>query len=217
MTNPTPWRVDTAAGGSQIIDDAEAVVSSGDASQQATFEAIAIANSQTTVPAVHPPIGSWCQYGGDTPPEGYIFADGGDYSRVTYQYLFTVYREKYGAGDGITTFGVPNLADRFLKGKGPSSSLGDVGGSSTLAHSGAAVADHSINLVHSGAAVAAHTTALVDDNRDGTQRTMVLGATHSVTQASAHVVTLVHGVTQPADHTGVEPEYFVCNYIIRCW
>ena len=42
-------------------------------------------------------------------PEGYLLANGRILSRTEYSELFAVLNESYGAGDGSTTFGIPNL------------------------------------------------------------------------------------------------------------
>jgi len=55
------------------------------------------------------PTGTLAPYGGTTAPTGYIFADGSVVSRSTYSALFAVFSTNYGAGDGSTTFGLPDL------------------------------------------------------------------------------------------------------------
>ena len=49
-------------------------------------------------------------------PEGYLLCNGGTVSRSTYPALFAKIGVTYGAGDGITTFNLPNLTDRFIQG-----------------------------------------------------------------------------------------------------
>lgn len=49
-------------------------------------------------------------------PTGYLDCDGSAVSRTTYSELFAVYAEKYGAGDGSTTFNLPNYSGEFLRG-----------------------------------------------------------------------------------------------------
>lgn len=44
-----------------------------------------------------------------TPPTGWLLCDGTLVSRVTYANLFAVIGESFGAGDGLTTFGLPDL------------------------------------------------------------------------------------------------------------
>ena len=62
------------------------------------------------------PTGSVIPFAGETPPEGFLLCNGQEVSRITYARLFNVIKEKFGVGDGITTFNVPNLIDRFIEG-----------------------------------------------------------------------------------------------------
>ena len=49
-------------------------------------------------------------------PEGYLLCNGGTVSRSTYPALFAKIGVTYGAGNGTTTFNLPNLTDRFIQG-----------------------------------------------------------------------------------------------------
>lgn len=62
------------------------------------------------------PTGSVIPFAGETPPEGFLLCNGQEVSRVTYARLFNVIKEKFGAGDGVTTFNVPNLVEKFIEG-----------------------------------------------------------------------------------------------------
>lgn len=62
------------------------------------------------------PVGSFIDFGADNPPEGYLVRNGAAVSRTTYAALFAVIGTKYGAGDGSTTFNLPNSIDRFSQG-----------------------------------------------------------------------------------------------------
>jgi microcystin-dependent protein len=57
--------------------------------------------------------------GGSTAPSGWALCDGTAYSRTTYAATFARIGTTYGAGDGSTTFNVPDLRNRFVAGKGP--------------------------------------------------------------------------------------------------
>lgn len=62
------------------------------------------------------PPGTIIPYAGDGAPAGYIQCLGGTISRTTHAALFSVIGVKWGQGDGSTTFRVPDLAGRFLRG-----------------------------------------------------------------------------------------------------
>ena len=51
-----------------------------------------------------------------TPPGGYLKADGAEVGRETYPDLFAAIGTSFGAGDGETTFNLPDLIDRFAEG-----------------------------------------------------------------------------------------------------
>ena len=55
-------------------------------------------------------------FAGNSIPSGFLLCDGSKVSRTTYKKLFYVIGTTYGAGDGSTTFTLPNLIDRFLEG-----------------------------------------------------------------------------------------------------
>jgi microcystin-dependent protein len=70
------------------------------------------------------PIGVILPYGGPTAPAGgWLFPFGQLLNRTTYALLFAVYGTIHGAGDGVTTFGVPDLRGVVPAGKA------DMGGS----------------------------------------------------------------------------------------
>lgn len=52
-------------------------------------------------------------YAGASAPTGWLLCDGSAVSRTTYSALFGLIGTNYGAGDGSTTFNVPNLKGRF--------------------------------------------------------------------------------------------------------
>ncbi|MEG1824353.1 MAG: phage tail protein [Cloacibacillus sp.] len=52
-------------------------------------------------------------FAADTAPEGWLPMNGAVISRSTYSKLFAAIGTKYGAGDGSTSFGLPNTEDRF--------------------------------------------------------------------------------------------------------
>ena len=73
------------------------------------------------------PTGSIIAFAGNALPAGYLLCDGSKVSRTTYKKLFDVIGTTYGAGDGTTTFTLPNLIDRFLEGSSAAGSYRDAG------------------------------------------------------------------------------------------
>lgn len=84
------------------------------------------------------PIGSGMDFFGTTAPEKYMFADGRALSRTEYAELFKVIGTYYGAGDGKTTFNIPDKRKRYTAmysfGSEHFGELGAVVGSYTHAH-----------------------------------------------------------------------------------
>lgn len=64
------------------------------------------------------PTGSMLEYGGSSAPSGWLLADGSAVSRSTFSNLFAIISTVYGAGDGSTTFNVPDTRSRIGVGKG---------------------------------------------------------------------------------------------------
>ena len=63
------------------------------------------------------PAGLVAPYAGSSAPAGYLLCDGTAVSRTTYATLFAVVSTTYGAGDGSTTFNIPDLKGRVIAGK----------------------------------------------------------------------------------------------------
>ena len=83
------------------------------------------------------PAGVITQYGGSSAPTGWLLCQGQAISRTNslYTRLFTAISTTYGAGDGTTTFNVPNLQGRIPVGRDSTQTefdaLAETGGSKT--------------------------------------------------------------------------------------
>ena len=64
------------------------------------------------------PAGVVWDFAGATPPTGWLICDGRVVSRSTYAALFGVIGTTFGAGDGSTTFNLPNASGRVIGGAG---------------------------------------------------------------------------------------------------
>ena len=62
--------------------------------------------------------GSIVAYAGSSTPSGYLACDGAAVSRTTYADLFAAIGTTWGAGNGSSTFNVPDLRAMFLRGTG---------------------------------------------------------------------------------------------------
>lgn len=69
-------------------------------------------------------------------PSGFLECNGAAVSRSTYSDLFSAIGTTYGAGDGSSTFTLPDLQDNVAIGKSGTKALASTGGANTVASSG---------------------------------------------------------------------------------
>jgi microcystin-dependent protein len=130
----------------------------------------------------------------NTPPDGWLLCDGRTVSRTTYARLFNVVGSTYGAGDGSTTFSLPDMQGRVLVGKSSETefrALGQEGGKKTLT-----IAD-----------MPAHTHTIANSEDQGGGLYTLAGET-----ASGIVTTSSEG---SGDVGGNLQPYVTLNYIIK--
>lgn len=139
------------------------------------------------------PTGASLPFCGTSAPSGYLLCDGSAVSRATYAALFAVIGETYGAGNGTTTFNVPDMRDRFPLGKGTTfSTLAATGGSATK----------NIQHTHTGTTGSASGSVV---NVDGSS---------SPTSGTGHTHTFTTDQGGSATQDVMNP-YLVINYIIK--
>jgi len=88
-------------------------------------------------------------------PTGFLECNGAAVSRSTYSALFAIVGTTYGAGDGSSTFTLPNLADNVPVGKSNNKALASTGGANTVAATGN-VGGSTANATLSTAQLASH-------------------------------------------------------------
>ena len=155
----------------------------------ATTAAAALTNLGAAPASAGVPTGAIEMFAGATAPANWLLCNGAAVSRTTYSALFAVIGTTYGAGDGSTTFNLPNLSDRFPVGRGTThATLGGTGGSTSYTPAGSV----SVTGV-SG-------TVSVSGTNASTTSTGTVGDTALTTaQLPAHN----HGVTDPGHAHGV--------------
>src|SRR5690606_11476130 len=99
--------IDSGSDSNLLISDISSPVGEWD-------ESVGGGGSGTPAPS---PAGVLSAYAGDTAPFGWLLADGSEVSRTTYSKLFAAISDTYGAGDGSTTFNLPDLRGRIPIGK----------------------------------------------------------------------------------------------------
>src|SRR5690606_38194219 len=149
--------------------------------------------------------------GGTSAPSGWLLCDGAAVSRNTYARLFSVLGTTYGAGDGNSTFNLPDLRQRFPLGKaasGTGSTLGATGGAIDHTHSGPSHT-HSMTHTHqvdppntstTSNGSHSHNVSLFDSNVPTTGGS---SSSHSVSQAgTSSSGSHTHNVNIPAFTSG---------------
>jgi len=137
------------------------------------------------------PSGAVMYFARNTPPTGWLKANGALVSRVTYAALFTAIGTTFGVGDGSTTFGLPDMRGEFVRGwdDGRTVDNGRVFGSAQLG--GVESHTHTFSATSAGRS-AAHTHAV-----SGTTAAETTEHTHSFSDASS----VTGGVSANHTHT----------------
>ena len=73
------------------------------------------------------PTGVVQAFAGSTTPRGWLLCDGSAVSRTNYAALYAVIGTTYGAGNGSTTFNLPNLVDKFVEGSATAGTVKSAG------------------------------------------------------------------------------------------
>ncbi len=98
---------------------------------------IDVSGGSPSVTAV--PTGGILAYGAASAPTGFLLCDGSLVSRATFSALFAIVGIAYGAGDGMTTFAVPDMRGRYPMGvaaSGTGNTLGATFGAIDHTHTG---------------------------------------------------------------------------------
>lgn len=190
-------------------------------------------------PEYYAPVGAGFEFYGDTPPDGYLFADGSAVSRTEYAALFAILGTKYGGGNGSTTFNLPDRRGRVGVGRNSETFnvLGKKGGtethqlitnelpahnhvftgaSATTSSSGGHAHTPSVNTNFMTYETGQLTLHQVVPTASGGMKTAATAATSS-NGAHTHTLTAKGNIGNTGNskaHNNLQP-YLVCNYIIK--
>lgn len=103
-------------------------------------ETLRATDLNTNFRMVAPP-GTVVAYGGTTAPQGWLLCDGSAVSRSTYADLFAAIGTNFGSGDGSSTFHVPDLRGRFVRGRDGGAGRDPNSGSRTAMNGGGNTGD----------------------------------------------------------------------------
>lgn len=151
------------------------------------------------------PVGTIIPYAGTTIPSNYMKCEGQALSRIEYDILFSAIGTTYGAGDGTTTFNLPNLKGRVLVGQDTDDTdfdtLGEKGGEKT----------HTLTIDE----MPSHNhrqTYYLEKLTLGSSDSAIMSGGGGATAGNSNQYTTNAGGDQP--HNNLQP-YIVLNYIIK--
>ena len=162
------------------------------------------------------PIGAGCDYFGTKAREGFLFADGSAISRTEYSELFKIIGTTYGAGDGSTTFNLPDKRERVSVMMKEGSTNGTDG--ATLDTLGAKGGEFKHKQTIDELATHNHTQVAHNHGVSIVSASNVWGPNYS--NGISHKEKTVNA-TPKINNTGggqamnIMQPYIVCNYIIR--
>lgn len=175
--------------------------------------------TQTT--AANTPTGALLAYAGAAAPSGWLLCAGQEVSRSTYSALFAIIGTTYGAGNGSTTFNVPDLRGRVAAGKDDmggssaarlnsmaSTSLGAVGGNQSHTLAVAELPAHTHLTVGTTSGTLSDTTAIRETASYSSNNNYDLAGSSSWSKG----LTSATGSNSP--HNNVQPT-IIMNYIIK--
>jgi microcystin-dependent protein len=119
----TPAKLNTTAAPTVVVADNEVTTSKilDGAVTTAKVADGAITQAKLNGSVVLVPAGAVMPFAMNSAPTGWLAADGSNVSRTTYAALFAAISTAYGAGDGSTTFALPDLRGYFVRGSGTNS------------------------------------------------------------------------------------------------
>ena len=175
------------------------------------------------IDAALPVTGAVQLYAGSSAPSGWLICNGQAVSRITYAALYAVIGTTYGAGDGSTTFNVPNLVNRTVRG---SNSLGKTGGADTVTLTTANMPAHShgvgtLTTNNTGA----HTHSIITGTRVGGSNAYTnvlrdastIGSANIINSNGAHTHTISGSTASVGSGSAVTitNPYVMLHYIIK--
>jgi len=178
-----------------------------DGAGQLSFTALGAANTFVS--------GMLMPYAGATAPTGWLLCYGQAVNRTTYADLFAVVGTTYGAGDGSTTFDLPDLRGRVVAGKD------DMGGTSANRLTSSANGDLNGDGLGNSGGSQTHTLALTELPNSYYWNSNALAASnrldnHANSNYTARLPDFNNNTTQGGGgaHNNVQPT-FILTYIIK--
>ena len=156
-------------------------------------------------------------------PSGFLECAGAAVSRSTYSALFAIVGTTYGAGDGSTTFNLPDLQDNTPVGKSGTKALASTGGANTVSSTGN-VGGSTANTALSVNQLASHTHQLYNPGGNPQSNVAIANLQYNANPGSAlNPTNAGNGVSHShnmsanfsGDATSVLQPYLALIYIIK--
>lgn len=133
-------------------------------------------------------IGTIVNWPSNSLPVGWLKCDGSAISRTNYSSLFSIIGTTFGAGDGSTTFNLPNITDKNILGNG---TLGQLGGNNSVTLTTDNLPSHTHTFTGK-----AHTHSFSATSGSSNANTSSAGAhTHSFSDTSSSAGAHTHSVS----------------------
>ena len=139
----TPTKLNSLVDSATVTQIVDADVSATAAIAGSKLADASIPQSKFAPSVILVPTGAVMPFAMNSAPTGWLAADGTAVSRTLYLALWTALGTTYGVGDGSSTFNLPDLRGRFVRGAGSD-------GVATAGTFGAKQADSVISHTHSG-------------------------------------------------------------------
>lgn len=164
--------------------------------------------------------------GASSPPDGWLFCRGQAVTRETYAALFAVIGTTYGAGDGSTTFNLPDFRDNFPVGAGNRYAPNSKGGADSVTLTTNQIPAHThgkSGAITNGITGGSHSHSMNKIWSDGTGSSSAYKMSSDRTQTTRTTAAQTHTHNLPAhEHTSVgggaahenRPPYIGINFII---
>jgi hypothetical protein len=153
------------------------------------------------------PSGAMVDFAGTEAPAGWLMCDGSAVSRTVYASLFAAVGSSYGAGDGSTTFNLPDFRGRFARYNDNMGTVAGAAGRDTGRAHGSSQADAMQGHYHSGGGWGGTT---VGTQAGGSWTNTVAGGALPVTSPTSDGT---NGTPRTAAET--RPINLSCNRIIK--
>lgn len=118
----TPAKLNLAAAPTVALAEGEVnatAIAGGAVTDAKLASTLNLSSKTVTLPsAIALPAGAVMAFGMNSAPSGWLAANGSAVSRSTYASLFSAIGTTHGAGDGSTTFNLPDLRGIFVRGSG---------------------------------------------------------------------------------------------------